>query len=516
MTRLSTNLLSGLLTAARTLQAHGRPGSERHLRWQALISSGDVGSMWPLLQEAQKAGDIENSLTIYRSLSHLLKQQIGPAALEMLNRLSHEPIAALHIADAPSPPPSSSITSVPKRVAYLLNYALPQVTNGYTLRAQAISNALKHHGIDLVCLTRPGFPLDRSPPQAFRPIDQVDGIAYLHEALPILDTFSNFSTYLTAATNALEGRLRSIRPHAVVAASNFQIALPSLIAARRLGLPFYYEVRGFWELTQLAANPSIETTLFYQLQHALECRVARHANHVFTLAPSMREELQRRGVASRQISLVPNGCDTKKFSPQPRNIALAAHYNIPADVPVIGYIGSLVQYEGLDDLIHACTLLQARDLDFRLLLVGSGPAENSILKVAANSRLEEKLILLGRIPHEEVEAHYSLIDIAPFPRKSQRVTELVPPLKPLEAMAMEKAVIVSSVRPLADMILNNKTGLVFKKNDTEDLARTIVQLISDPDLRVRLGRAGRVWVETERNWKTTTAPIAKIVTELMG
>ncbi|WP_291730929.1 glycosyltransferase family 4 protein [Leisingera sp. F5] len=467
--------------------------------------------MWRLLRQTQDAGDVKTALAVYQDLIAALKPQQGAAAAEALGHLAQEPVAALHMADTPLAPALEPIAPIPGRAAYLLNYALPQVANGYTLRSQAIAAALQNHGVDLACLTRPGFPLDRSPTRAFRPADQVADVEYLHEALPVLEGFSGFSAYLAAAADALETRLRALRPQAVIAASNFQIALPGLIAARRLGLPFCYEVRGFWEVTQLSADPGIEATLFFQLQYALECRTAAQADHVFTLAAPMQEELIQRGVSADKIILAPNGCDTAKFVPLPRNSALAARYEIPENVPVIGYIGSFVQYEGLDDLVRACSLLRQQGLDFRLLLAGSGPAEEDIRHAASDAGLEDWLILPGRIPHEEAAAHYSLIDITPFPRKPQPVTELVPPLKPLEAMAMEKAVVVSSVRPLADMVTDGETGIVFKKGDTEDLTRTLAQLIAGPALRIRLGKAGRKWVAQERSWSQAAMEIARII-----
>jgi glycosyltransferase involved in cell wall biosynthesis len=223
----------------------------------------------------------------------------------------------------------------------------------------------------------------------------------------------------------------------------------------------------------------------------------------------MREELIRRGVAAEKITLAPNGCDSRKFSPQPRDAPLAEHYGIPEGVPVIGYIGSFVQYEGLDDLVRACSLLQQRGLEFRLLLAGSGPAEGDIQQAASEAGLDDWLIMPGRIPHEEVAAHYSLIDITPFPRKPQPVTELVPPLKPLEAMAMEKAVVVSSVRPLAEMITSGETGVVFEKGNINDLEHYLAQLILSSGLRTRLGRAGRTWVAQKRSWQRATENIVK-------
>lgn len=512
MSRPSKEFQVGLLAAASVLRARGRLTSERQLQRHIFQSVDDAGALWHLLHQAQDAGDTGTALDIYKGLTAILKaQENGATSAEALRRLAQEPIAALHLADSLPARPATHLPSIPGRVVYLLNYALPQVANGYTLRAQAIASALKAQGLDLICLTRPGFPLDRSPPQAFRPADQVGGIEYLHEALPILEEFSGISTYLAAAADPLETRLRALRPQAVIAASNFQIALPALIAARRLGLPFYYEVRGFWEITQLSADPSIEASLFYQLQYALEARTAAQSDHVFTLGVAMRDELIRRGVPAKKITLAPNGCDTEKFTPHSPDKTLAARYDIPPNVPVIGYIGSFVQYEGLDDLIRACTHLRQRGLNFRLMLVGGGPAEDDILRAAADARLGEQLILPGRIPHAEVEAHYSLINIAPFPRKSQPVTELVPPLKPLEAMAMGKAVVVSSVQPLAEMLSDGQTGLIFQKDSTEDLARTLAQLITHPALSSRLGKAARAWVVTERSWKNTSKRIVSTI-----
>lgn len=511
MSRSPEDFRSGLLAAAEVLRARGRPASERQLRRRALRSADDAGGLWRLLRQTQDAGDTGTALALYRDLIAVLAPQRGAAAAEALSSLAQEPVAALHMAETLPAPPPEPLKPIPGRAAYLLNYALPQVANGYTLRGQAIAAALKNHGVALICLTRPGFPLDRSPPQAFRPADQVAGVEYLHEALPVLEGFSGFSAYLPAAASALEARLRALRPQTVIAASNFQTALPGLLAARRLGLPFCYEVRGFWELTQLSADPGIEPTLFYQLQYALECCTAAQADHVFALAAPMREELIRRGVPADKITLAPNGCDTAKFIPQPRNAALAARYAIPEGVPVLGYIGSFVQYEGLDDLIRACSLLRQRGLEFRLLLAGSGPAEDGIRQAASEAGLDGWLIMPGRIPHEEAAAHYSLIDITPFPRKPQPVTELVPPLKPLEAMAMEKAVAVSSVRPLAEMVADGETGVTFEKGDAEDLARTLAQLIADPALRTRLGKAARKWVARERSWSQAAMEIARTI-----
>ena len=180
----------------------------------------------------------------------------------------------------------------------------------------------------------------------------------------------------------------------------------------------------------------------------------------------MKEELIDRGVSGSNITLVPNSCDIEEFiSTTARDENLAVKYSIPKDSVVIGYIGSFVQYEGLENLVEACVLLKEKSLNFRLLLVGNenvsapgskGPITDEIERLVTENNLHDYIIMPGRIPHEDVPAHYSLIDIAPFPRKPQPVTEMVSPMKPLESFAMKKTVVVSSVKALKDMVLDRK------------------------------------------------------------
>jgi len=341
----------------------------------------------------------------------------------------------------------------------------------------------------------------------------IDGVRYLRADRPLRDEGTGIARYVREAADVMEAQFRDLRPEVVVAASAYLSALPAAVAARRLGLPFVYEVRGFWEITRISRNPALEQSAFFRVQRLLEAEIAKSADHVFTLTGPMRAELIERGVPAEKITLLPNSCDPGRFTPRPRDAALAARLGIPEGVPVIGYVGTFVQYEGLDDLTRACALLKARGRVFRLMLVGNentsgaerGPITAEIERVAAEAGLSDWLILPGRVPHDAVEAYYSLIDVAPFPRKPQPVTEMVSPMKPLEALAMEKAVVVSSVRALVEMIRDGETGLVFAKGDVESLAATLARAIGDPALRARLGAAGRAWVTAERTWERTAA-----------
>lgn len=409
-------------------------------------------------------------------------------------------------------------------LAYVLAGSLPLMRSGYALRSQALARALVTAGQPLLCLTRPGFPQDwpgyrgDGEPVARTPIDD---IGYLNLPEPRQDRLG-LQAYLVAASAALTEVLATHRPVAVMAASNHRTALPALIAARRLGVPFIYEVRGFWELSQLVREPRWEHTAAFRNAIALESLTAAEADLVFSLTAAMRDELIRRGVDSARIRLLPNACDGAQFAPAPRDAVLANEQNLPPGVPVIGYVGSFTGYEGLDDLIQACAGLMRRGLDFRLLLVGDEflhhpdqlPLTPQLEALIRQTGLGERVRMPGRVAPNQVARWYSLIDIAPLPRKPLAVTELVAPLKPLEAMAMGKAVIASDVTALAEMIDHERTGLLFAKGEVAALEAGLVRLIADPALRIRLGDSARAWVLAERGWNRMAGQVSQALAAL--
>lgn len=513
---------SGLAEATGFLDGTDRAASVIPLLEEAEKIYPTVDNRRRLLWAAIRDNDIPRALSICRSLVETYSQLSGPTARKALTKIKRLPLYCLALLDEIEVVHRPKFEPVRGRLLYILNYSLPQVSNGYATRGHGMALGMQRCGLDVVCLTRPGFPLDLRPPKDFAPCDVVDGVKYFHDKNPILLGTSNMSDYVSEAAGVIEKRIRELRPEVVMAASNFNNSLPALIAARRLGIPFWYEVRGFWEITRLSNEPEIEHTFNYKLQRALEILVARNSDRIFTLNQPMREELVERGVRPKSIDLVPNSCDPSRFAPMPYDAQLANRLGIPTGVPVIGYVGSFAPYEGLDDLVRVCSRLRKDGHQFRLLLVGGetgadsskGPVTHKIQQIAKEEGLGDWLIMTGRIPHEHVEAHYSLVDIAPFPRKNVPVTELVSPLKPLEALAMEKAIVVSSLRALKDMVKHESTGLVFEKDDLNSLSQNLVRLISSPELRNRLGKAGRQWVINERTWVRSAEKIAQAVTDL--
>lgn len=439
-----------------------------------------------------------------------------PASHPDREQLLHERRLRL-IRDLPLDAPRIEV--VPKRLAYILQASLPYVKSGYATRAQGLARGLVNSGMEVICLTRPGFPrIVEALEVADAPeADEIDGIKYLRLAAA---GGVNQPDYHERAADIIEAALRQQKPEMVMAASPWWNALPALVAARRLGLPFFYEVRGFWEVTRASLEPAWKGSPTWHYRRELEAEVANAADHVFTLTGAMREELAARGVKPEQVTLLPNACDIKQFFPSPPDPALREELGLPDGVPVIGYIGSFEAYEELDDLIRAAAMIRSRGMDFRLLMVGAenpmaanaGALTALLHRVIEETGMADCIIRPGRIAHEDVRRHYDLLDIVAMPRKPMPVTEMVSPLKPLEAMAMQKPVLVSDVSALAEMIEDGITGLVFKKGDVTDMAAQLVRLVEDPALRTTLGQNARAHVLDKRTW----GAVAKIAVAVIG
>ncbi|HWA89879.1 MAG TPA: glycosyltransferase [Rhizomicrobium sp.] len=404
----------------------------------------------------------------------------------------------------------------PDSAAYFLHFTLPYASNGYATRSHGLLKGIAAARIEIEAFSRAGFPLDMA---AFRnktdvpESDVIDGVIY-HRLLGGSRVDDAELDYLLRSAEQYERAIRWLRPGIVHAASNYTTGLPALLAARRTGRPFIYEVRGFWEITRATRQTDFERNPQYEMIRSLENLVAREADRVITLTEGMRRQLVEDGVPEDRIHVVPNAVDPSVFKKMPRDEALATRLGLPEGVPVIGYVGSVVGYEGLDDLVSASALLRDRGKEFRILLVGDGEAQASVMELVRRRDLKDRVIAPGRVPSTDVPAYYSLIDICPFPRKPIQLCEIVSPLKPFEAMAMHKAVVASDVAALAEIVSDRKTGLLFRKGSVADLARALEELVDSPELRAQLGEAGRDFIERERSWSSAGEAIAALYREL--
>ncbi|MGI9093016.1 MAG: glycosyltransferase [Mycobacteriales bacterium] len=408
---------------------------------------------------------------------------------------------------------------VPNRVAYLLHNALPHTSAGYAARTHGLLTNMRAHGWDMHGVTRLGYPYDlwqEDDVTQIPPLDIVDGVPYHHlfGDERIVHKKPLYS-YVMAYSRRVEALLGEQRPAIVHAASNHWNGLCAAVSAAHLGLPSVYEVRGLWEVTRGSRNPAWVGTGMYRLAARLETEAALRADRTITITGALRDELVARGVPENRILIVPNGVDTRRHVPRARDPELAAALGVTGKT-VIGYVGSTLDYEGLDMLITAAAAMKTRRADFHVLIVGDGAEWHAFVEMAGRLGVSDVVTFTGRVPHEDIGRYYSLIDIAPFPRLPLPVCEMVSPLKPFEAMAMGKAVVVSSVAALAEIVTDGENGVVFDKGDTTHLTAVLESLLDEPARRRALAENGLRWVREKRDWRSLVSSVESIYEELLG
>lgn len=385
-------------------------------------------------------------------------------------------------------------------------------SNGYSTRTAGLVAGLSSSGEDVIVVARPGYPWDAATdvaaPAELRLERNVAGVPHIFNPGPDLST-DRLDHYLMDAADVYVREAQRNRVAVIHAASNYVTALPALIAARRLGLPFVYEVRGIWEITELSNKPLWAQSDRYRLAVKLETLVVEQADQVLAITTQVRDELVRRGATSSRIGLLPNSVDPDKFKPMPPVRSLRDKLGLPGETTVVGYAGSLVAYEGIGDLLTATKILLDRELDVCLVIVGDGKQLPELKKTARELGIESQVVFTGRVPAKSVTDYMSVFDIMPCPRRSFPVTEMVSPLKPLEAMASAKAVVLSDLGPSRDLAgENQQRALLCQPGNPDSLADTLARLVTDPELRTGLGRRARLWTLEERTWSLTAQTAA--------
>ncbi len=404
------------------------------------------------------------------------------------------------------------------KILYVLNNSLPYHSNGYATRANGLLGGAKKFK-DIHAITRLGYPHDLAKLRNENYVEThtVDDIEYFH--LPSTDFWLNYMSldmYLKQYGEKLAEHIKKHDIKLIHSASNFVNGLAANYAAKKLNIKSIYEVRGLWEITRISRQPEWENSEHFDMIKKLETEAAKTADRVVTITYALKNELIKRGVDENKISVLPNGVNTHSFMPLEKDLKLMKHLGIKENEIIIGYIGSIVEYEGIDLLVEAIAKLKNKKINnFKFLLVGDGRYFENIKDKINELKINNLVIITGRIPHEEVENYYSLIDIAPLPRKAVPVSEMVSPLKPFEAMAMGKIVLGSSVAAIAEIIDDGYNGMLFEKSNVDDLADKLEILLKDDQIRMQIGKNARDWVVKERDWAVLAKKLNGIYDDLL-
>jgi glycogen synthase len=381
------------------------------------------------------------------------------------------------------------------RILHVLDHGLP-LQSGYTFRTRAILKAQEARGWQVAAVTGPRHGV---APDA---VESVDGLTFYRTQATRKGGVLGEVGGLAAFARRIDAAVDAFRPDILHAHSPVLDAIAALRVARARRLPLVYEIRAFWEDAAVGNGTGTEGSAKYRVTRAMESWAVQRVDAVAVICEGLRGDLIVRGVAADKIVVSPNGVDLTLFGePVARDAALAASLGLE-DAETIGFIGSFYDYEGLDDLIAAMPALVTARPKARLLLVGGGPMEAALRAQAAASPAADAIRFVGRVPHTEVERYYALVDVLAYPRKRMRLTDLVTPLKPLEAMAQGKLVAASDVGGHRELIRDGDTGTLFAPDDPAAIAMALAGLLADRSGWDARRARGRAFVEAERNWSS--------------
>ena len=396
------------------------------------------------------------------------------------------------------------------RILHVLDHSLP-THSGYTFRTRALMKAQVAKGWEVAGVTGVRHP-EPGPDS-----ETVDGLTFYRTprvapAMPVINEWREIG----ALARRVEALAQTWKPDVLHAHSPVLDGLAALRVGKKLGIPVIYEIRAFWEDASVGNGTGREGSLRYRLTKQLETHAVRSADAVAVICEGLRGDLIARGIDPAKITVSPNGVDLDLFGdPPPRDDALAETLGIAGDDAVIGYIGSFYDYEGIDDLIAAMPALVAAQPRAQLLLVGGGPMEAVLKAQAAASPAARQIHFVGRVPHDQVERYYSLIDILAYPRKKMRLTDLVTPLKPLEAMAQGKLVAASDVGGHRELIEDGQTGTLFAPDSPSAIADALSTLLDNRSMWAERRRIARIFVETHRNWSSNILRYEPVYQQLL-
>ena len=399
------------------------------------------------------------------------------------------------------------------RILHILDHSIP-LHSGYTFRTAAILREQRALGWETFHLT------SEKQVNCNLPEEETDGLHFYRtpkqtgilSKLPVL----NQVAVMRGLSQRLEEIIPVVKPDILHAHSPVLDALPAISAGRKFGIPVVYEVRAFWEDAAADHGTTTEGSLRYRLTRALETHAFRNADAVTTICEGLRSDIVARGIPSQKVTVIPNAVDIEKFSTGgTTDEELKAKLNL-SGARILGFIGSFYAYEGLDLLLDALPIMLKKAPDARVLLVGGGPQEAALKQQAVKLGISDKVVFSGRVPHHDVNRYYDLVDVLVYPRQRMRLTELVTPLKPLEAMAQGKLFAASDVGGHRELIKDGETGVLFRSGDAQSLADRVLDLLQSTEKWPALKQAGRQYVENERNWKASVARYRDVYKSAMG
>jgi len=389
---------------------------------------------------------------------------------------------------------------VNEKVLHIFDHSLP-LQSGYAFRSRSIIVEQRAQGRQTAHLTSSRHAASARRGSSLAQ-ETIDGLVF-HRTFPgwlgRLPALRQWDVVRTLAQRIVDVA-RSEAADLLHVHSPCLNGVAALQAARTLDLPVVYEVRAFWEDAAVEHGTASERGLRYGLTRRIETQVLNRVDQITCICEGLRGDIVARGIDPARVTVIPNAVDVEEFRPlSGRDPVLESQHDLRGG-QVLGFIGSFHEYEGLDLLLGALPAIVRERPNVRVLLVGGGPQEAALRAQAKRLHVSDRVVFVGRIPHGRVPSYSSLVDAFVFPSRSMRLTELVTPLKPLEAMAQRRLVLASDVGGHRELIRHERTGLLFRHDDVGSLASCAIRALSVSALHDAMLERARAFVERERNW----------------
>ncbi len=388
------------------------------------------------------------------------------------------------------------------KILHLLYSSLPDVT-GSSIRSHQILKYQKSKGLEVYPITSPFQPPHKSGAME----EEIDGITYYRTFLSgdygFLDSKKSFrkrinkilpffTFYNRAKLIAMKYDVDIIHGH-----TSFFSGLTGLFLAKSLKKPFVYEIRSNWIQGMVENSAFSRRSFISSIYSFLENIVIKYASEIVIIGENLKPYVIKSGRKNiEKCLIVRNSVDLEEIE---RSYITTSRKNIKRSGIVFGFIGTIYNYEGLDDLIKAFKELKLKYPESQLSIVGGGESLES-LKILANE-IGLDVEFIGKVTREAVPQYYQIIDVIVLPRKSLEVTNQVTPLKPLEAMGYRKAILASDVQGIKEIVIDGINGVLFQAGSIEDLYKKMEFFVLNPASVESIGQASYNWVKENRSWE---------------
>jgi glycogen synthase len=398
------------------------------------------------------------------------------------------------------------------KILHILDHSLP-LQSGYTFRTAAILREQRARGWETIQLTTPRHG------NATADMEEASGLSFYRTSLQrgvrsYVPLVGRYLDEMAATRRRLEELAKTLRPDILHAHSPVLNALPAIAVGRRLNIPVVYEVRAFWEDAAVDHGTTSEGSVRYRVTRALETHALRSVQGIAVICEGLRRDIEARHVPAERVTVIPNAVDADRFPfDAPIDRELQQQLGLEGKT-VLGFLGSFYAYEGLDLLLEAVAQLLPAHPRIRVLLAGGGPQEAALRMRAGELGISGAVHFTGRVDHVDIARYYSLVDLLVYPRRAMRLTELVTPLKPLEAMSLGRIVVASDVGGHRELVSDGATGFLFPAGDTQGLVTVLERTLAARDQWGAIRTRARRFVEEQRSWERSVAAYAPMYEKL--